>query len=107
MQAGPEAHPQVCMMISTVSSILHIYESILSQEELPDFYEENLPQISQVCCFILDNQFPHLQNDKDIGLIYKARAKVVRLVQLYQFKFAEYFESHADGFFQKIWEQVA
>ena len=31
--------------------------------------------------------------------LYKARAKVVRLVQLYQFKFSEYFESKADTFF--------
>ena len=60
MQAGPEAHDQVCMMMSTVSSVLHIYESILSQEELPDFYEENLSQISQVCIYILNNDFPHL-----------------------------------------------
>lgn len=39
--------------------------------------------------------------------IFKARAKVVRMVQLYQFKFSEYFEKHADIFFQKIWEQVS
>ena len=29
------------------------------------------------------------------------------MVQLYQFKFAEYFESKADVFFQKIWEQIS
>ena len=46
------------MMISMVNSVLHIYESILSQEELPDFYEENLEQISQVCIFILETDFP-------------------------------------------------
>ena len=28
------------------------------------------------------------------------------MVQLYQFKFAEFFESKADVFFQKIWEQI-
>ena len=44
-------------MISMVNSVLHIYESILSQEELPDFYEENLEQISQVCTFILESDF--------------------------------------------------
>ena len=33
--------------------VLHIFESILSQEELPDFYEEKLPEISQVCANIL------------------------------------------------------
>ena len=39
---GPEAHGQVVTSISIVNSILHIFESILSQEELPDFYEDNL-----------------------------------------------------------------
>lgn len=44
-------------MISMVNSVLHIFESILSQEELPDFYEENLGQISDACAFILDSDF--------------------------------------------------
>jgi len=30
-------------VVSILNSILHIIESILSQEELPDFYEESLP----------------------------------------------------------------
>ena len=45
-------------MVSIVNSVLHVFESILSQEELPDFYEENLDQIAQVCVFILDTDFP-------------------------------------------------
>eukprot|EP00354_Favella_ehrenbergii_P012447 CAMPEP_0170454382 /NCGR_PEP_ID=MMETSP0123-20130129/2653_1 /TAXON_ID=182087 /ORGANISM="Favella ehrenbergii, Strain Fehren 1" /LENGTH=160 /DNA_ID=CAMNT_0010717077 /DNA_START=701 /DNA_END=1183 /DNA_ORIENTATION=- len=95
-------------MISMVNSVLHIFESILSQEELPDFYEENLDQISQVCTFILDNDFTQLQvSPKEQECLYKARAKVVRVVSLYQFKFSEYFESKQDEFFQKIWEQIA
>jgi hypothetical protein len=32
----------VRLLISTANSVLHILESILAQEELPDFYEENL-----------------------------------------------------------------
>jgi hypothetical protein len=35
------------------NSVLHIIESILSQEELPDFYEEKLPQITHACVEIL------------------------------------------------------
>ena len=41
-------------MIKISNSVLHIIESILSQEELPDFYEENLEQISQLCIYLLD-----------------------------------------------------
>ena len=47
-------------MIQMVNSVLHIFESILSQEELPDFYEENLEQISQACIFILETDFMQL-----------------------------------------------
>ena len=42
-----------------MNSILHIIESILSQEELPDFYEENLPTITNVCNFILVQDYPN------------------------------------------------
>ena len=94
-------------MISMVNSVLHIYESILSQEELPDFYEENLEQISQVCFFILDTDYPQLSSAPDYEMLFKARAKVVRLVHLYQFKFVEYFESKQNEFFNKIWEQIS
>ena len=54
---GPEALEQVKTMISIISSVMHIFESILSQEELPDFYEENLAQITQVCVYILETDF--------------------------------------------------
>jgi len=101
---GDEALSDVQTMISIVNSVLHIIESILSQEELPDFYEENLEQISQVCIYILDADFAQLRSPQDCQRLFKARAKVVRLVQLYQFKFSEYFESKQDVFFQKIWE---
>ena len=40
------------------NSVLHIIESILSQEELPDFYEENLATITQCCTIILGTEFP-------------------------------------------------
>ena len=85
--------------ISIINSILHIYESILSQEELPDFYEDNLNQITEVCVFILETDYPQLQSANDLEKLFKARAKVVRMVQLYQFKFSEYFDKHADIFF--------
>ena len=55
---GPEAIPTILLAIQIVNSILHIIESILSQEELPDFYEDNLDQISQVCIFVLETDFP-------------------------------------------------
>ena len=45
------------------NSVLHIIESILSQEELPDFYEEKLPQITQACVDILTFQSPLLSDD--------------------------------------------
>ena len=47
--------------MSTANSILHIIESILSQEELPDFYEENLQTISEACFFLLENDYPQIQ----------------------------------------------
>ena len=41
-----------------MNSIMHIIESILSQEELPDFYENNLQVIMDACQFILSHDFP-------------------------------------------------
>ena len=49
-----------------------------------------------------------MQSLQDQERLYKARAKVVRVVSLYQFKFSEHFkEDKQDLFFQKIWDQVA
>ena len=50
---------EVCLSI--MNSILHIMESILSQEELPDFYEENLDNIASILSFLLEIDFPNLQ----------------------------------------------
>ena len=36
----------------------------------------------------------------------KCRHKAVRLIHLYQFKFAEYFQNYSQFFFQKIWGMV-
>lgn len=41
------------VLYSVMNSTLHIIESVLSQEELPDFYEEQLPTITMVCNFVL------------------------------------------------------
>jgi hypothetical protein len=40
---NPEA---LAVLLSISNSIFHIIESILSQEELPDFYEEQLPSLT-------------------------------------------------------------
>jgi len=76
------------------NSVLHIIESILSQEELPDFYKEKLPQITEYCVEILTFQSPLLSDDKKLAALNKARGKVVRLAHLYQLKFQEHFAAH-------------
>jgi hypothetical protein len=91
------------LLLSTVNSTFHIIESILSQEELPDFYEDNLETITQACIFMLDTDYPQIQSAKDREILFRARAKVVRLAHLYQFKFSEHFEKYANIFFEKIW----
>jgi len=87
-----------------MNSILHIIESILSQEELPDFYEENLKTIMDACHFILSQDFPKLQ--KVPVDIIRARGKVVSLIYLYNFKFGEYFREYQDPMFQAIWSLI-
>ena len=67
-------------LFSVLNSILHIIESFLGQEELPDFYEENLPAIASVLDFIIDFNLP---NNQEITQLIKCRSKVVRLVHLY------------------------
>lgn len=47
--------------------------------------------------FILDVDFPKYQKIPDE--LVKSRAKVVRLVHLYSFKFAESFEKYIEYFF--------
>lgn len=76
------------MLFSILSSVLHIIESFLGQEELPDFYEENLKVIAEILSFVLEF-IP--SGNFVIGQLIKCRSKVVRLVHLYQFKFGELF----------------
>lgn len=45
------------MAFAVINSILHIIESIISQEELPNFYEDNLPKITECCKFILSVEY--------------------------------------------------
>jgi hypothetical protein len=52
--AQQETEAEVITLISISSSVLNIFESILSQEELPDFYEESLPTITQACTALLE-----------------------------------------------------
>jgi exportin-2 (importin alpha re-exporter) len=52
--AQQENEAEVITLISISSSVLHIFESILSQEELPDFYEESLPTITEACTALLE-----------------------------------------------------
>jgi hypothetical protein len=48
-------------VLGILNSILHIIESILSQEELPDFYEINLENIASILSFVIMNDYPHFQ----------------------------------------------
>ena len=87
-----------------MNSILHIIESILSQEELPDFYEENLPQIMDACFFVIGQDYPQFQKVPEE--VMKARGKVVSLLYLYNFKFSEYFVKYDGQAFQAIWSLI-
>ena len=51
----------VTACLGILNSILHIIESILSQEELPDFYEENLENIASILSFFIggEAEYPH------------------------------------------------
>lgn len=57
LQQGDQNEGQVKMAFAVINSILHIIESIISQEELPDYYEENLPKITECCKFILSVEY--------------------------------------------------
>ena len=76
-------------LFQIINSCLSLIESFLSQEELPDFYEEQLPLISSILAFILDITFPNPQSVPNH--LVKCRSKSVKLIHLYQFKFNEYF----------------
>lgn len=91
----------VNIALSILTSIFHIIESLLSQEELPDFYEENLPKISFLMIFVLDNDFNKLKTPS--SQLPKCRAKVIKLVRCYSFKFGEHFSQYIQPFFEKIW----
>jgi len=60
---------------------------------LPDFYESNLDNIAGILQFVLEAEFPKLAK-QPVELV-KARAKVVRLVHIYQFKFNEFFSNYS------------
>ena len=78
----------LCLYFSILNSVLHIIESFLSQEELPDFYEEKLPQIADTLVFVIQSDFSGA--GKAPPEIVKCKAKAVRVVYIYQFKFSEF-----------------
>lgn len=85
-------------LVPILGAILHIIESILSQEELPDFYEEQLPLITQILSFILQTDYAVINSESDQKMLSRCRAKVVRLVQIYSFKFNSHFKSYFENF---------
>jgi hypothetical protein len=104
---NPNDQGTVTMCLAILNSILHILESILSQEELPDFYEENLENIASILAFFIggDAEYPHFQQVPQE--LVKCRQKAVRLVHMYQFKFNEYFSAkYSMFFFERIWGMV-
>ena len=80
-KSNPDDPSIVSTALGVLNSILHIIESILSQEELPDFYEENLQQIATILSFVLEADYPKFQK-VPVELI-KCRCKAVRLVHIY------------------------
>ena len=88
-------------LYGVMNSILHIIESILGQEELPDFYEENLQVITDGFLFILNTEYSKFK--KVPVEVIKARGKVVSLIYLYSFKFGEHFSKFNDPMFQGVW----
>lgn len=91
-------------LFSVMNSIFHIIESILGQEELPDFYEDNLKVIADGFLFIMSTDYPKF---KKVPIeIIKARGKVVSLISLYTFKFGEHFNDYKDPMFMAVWQLV-
>lgn len=96
--------PTIEVCLSILNNVLHIIESILSQEELPDFYEDNLENIAAILSFLLEVDYPQFQ--PTIPELVKCRQKSVRLVHMYQFKFSEFFQKYSQFFFDRIWGMV-
>jgi hypothetical protein len=44
---------------------------------------------------------------QDVEAVFRTKAKVVRLADIYQFKFGEHLGNYGDVFFQAIWQVVA
>jgi hypothetical protein len=93
---------QTCLQI--INSVLHIVQSILSQEELPDFYEENLDTLAGILTWVLEVDFTF--EGRTPEELVKCRSKAISLVQLYQSKFLEHFSKYSHFFFEKIWQMV-
>ena len=76
----------------------------MSQEELPDFYEENLPAIAETLVFVIQSNFSSM--GKTPSEVVKCKAKAVRVIYIYQFKFSEFTQNYAQWFFQEVWSMV-
>lgn len=46
IKQNPDSFDAISTLFGILNSVLHIIESFLAQEELPDFYEENLENIA-------------------------------------------------------------
>jgi len=76
----------------------------LSQEELPDFYEENLDTLAGIMTWVMEVDFNF--GGRTPEELIKCRSKAISLVQLYQSKFLEHFSKYSHFFFEKIWNMV-
>jgi len=56
-EAAPDNYENISTVLGILIHYLHIIESILSQEELPDFYEQNLDSIAGIMQFVLEADF--------------------------------------------------
>lgn len=52
---------EVKQTFNIMNKIFHVIESILGQEELPEFYEDELPTIMEVCKLVITKEYPNMQ----------------------------------------------
>jgi len=93
IQANSGDMPSLCLYFSILNSVFHIIESFLSQEELPDFYEEKLAEIADILIFVIQSNFSSMPRPPPE--VVKCKAKAVRVVHYYQFKFNEFVQNYS------------
>lgn len=87
--------------LNLINSVIHVVESLMSQEELPDALAEEKDDLIE----IYKKMIPYEVNYDSVYLP-KVKSKVIKIINYYSVKFQDDFSNLIEPFFKLVNQQV-